>query len=248
MPRVAQPVHLSAVGSSGVARSYKIKRGIGCAFIRLGRFQEAIENFESIMDSQPDPQTSALRARAHVQRAMLTPRKGFNLIVCYYARGDKDRMKKGLLQLLATVGSESSPEEEDVLHRLSKVRAAPQKQSSMIDYGLAMPQDAPSAVQKDELHAYEQKRCVCTPMAQGCAFGPLRSLALAGAHAICATYQWPPSWSRPLSTRCAVRLGALVTRRPTLACALPRQDFAAGFDWVIERLKAPRKSDRGDDK
>lgn len=73
-------------------------RNIANAFVRLGQFQDAIQSFESIMDACPNAQT------------------GFNLIVCYYARGDKvnrhrlgvavadaaqDKMKKGFLQLLS---------------------------------------------------------------------------------------------------------------------------------------------------
>jgi intraflagellar transport protein 88 len=46
-------------------------RNIANAFVRLGQFQDAIQSFEAIMDACPDSQT------------------GFNLIVCYYARGDK---------------------------------------------------------------------------------------------------------------------------------------------------------------
>ena len=48
-------------------RSLKIQRSIGAAFVRLGRFQEAIENYESIMDAQPDPQTGCARRFAFYQ-------------------------------------------------------------------------------------------------------------------------------------------------------------------------------------
>lgn len=53
--------------------SYKIMRNIGNAFVRLGQFQDAIASFEQIMDGSPDLQT------------------GFNLVLCYYAAGEKVR-------------------------------------------------------------------------------------------------------------------------------------------------------------
>lgn len=50
---------------------FKIMRNIGNAFVRLGQFQDAIASFEQIMDGSPDVQT------------------GFNLVLCYYAAGEK---------------------------------------------------------------------------------------------------------------------------------------------------------------
>ena len=57
--------------STALAVSYKIMRNIGNAFVRLGQFQDAIASFEQIMDGSPDLQT------------------GFNLVLCYYASGEK---------------------------------------------------------------------------------------------------------------------------------------------------------------
>ncbi|KAJ3390058.1 Intraflagellar transport protein 88 [Entophlyctis sp. JEL0112] len=61
----------------------KIMRNIGAAFIKMGQFQDAITSYESIMEISPDHHT------------------GFNLILCYFALGDRDRMKKGLQKLVA---------------------------------------------------------------------------------------------------------------------------------------------------
>jgi intraflagellar transport protein 88 len=58
-------------------------RNIGIAFVRMGQFQDAITSFESIMEINPDYHT------------------GFNLVLCYFALGDRERMKKGLQKLVS---------------------------------------------------------------------------------------------------------------------------------------------------
>ncbi|KAG5460019.1 MAG: hypothetical protein BJ554DRAFT_7984, partial [Olpidium bornovanus] len=62
----------------------RIMRNIGSAFVKMGQFQDAITSYEAIMEASPDIHT------------------GFNLVVCYFALGDKERMKKGFSKLVAT--------------------------------------------------------------------------------------------------------------------------------------------------
>ncbi|KAI9209698.1 uncharacterized protein BJ171DRAFT_484804 [Polychytrium aggregatum] len=61
----------------------KIMRNIGNAFVKMGQFQDAITSFEAIMEGNPDFHT------------------GFNLVLCYFALGDRDRMKKGFQRLIS---------------------------------------------------------------------------------------------------------------------------------------------------
>jgi intraflagellar transport protein 88 len=56
-------------------------RNIGNSFVRLGMFGDAINSFEAIMEGLPDYRT------------------GFNLIVCYFALGDADKMRKGFMRV-----------------------------------------------------------------------------------------------------------------------------------------------------
>ena len=70
-------------------------RNIGNAFVRLGQFQDAFASFEQIMDGSADLQT------------------GFNLVLCYYASGEKERMKKAFSRLLSV--RELGMEDEDAL-------------------------------------------------------------------------------------------------------------------------------------
>jgi intraflagellar transport protein 88 len=73
----------------------RIQRNIGTAFVRLGQYQDAIQAFESIMDSMPEFQA------------------GFNLVVCYFALGDVDLMKKGFQRLLTVELPIREGEEDD---------------------------------------------------------------------------------------------------------------------------------------
>ena len=61
---------------------FKIFRNIGNAFVKLGQFQDSIEAYETVMAGSPDIQT------------------GFNLLLCLYARGDKDKMRRHFSKML----------------------------------------------------------------------------------------------------------------------------------------------------
>ena len=76
----------------------KIIKNIGHAFVRLGEYQDAIDSYENIMESEPDFQT------------------GFNLIVCYFALGDHDRMKKWYTKMLSIELPGGEEFDEDALY------------------------------------------------------------------------------------------------------------------------------------
>ncbi|KAL4141058.1 hypothetical protein PRNP1_014180 [Phytophthora ramorum] len=73
---------------------YKIKRNIGAAQIKLGHYQDAAATFEDIMEGNADFQS------------------GFNLIICYYAIGEHDKMRRGFTNLI-TIPMEGMSEEEE---------------------------------------------------------------------------------------------------------------------------------------
>ncbi|XP_074642143.1 intraflagellar transport protein 88 homolog [Tubulanus polymorphus] len=60
----------------------KIMQNIGIVFVKMGQYNDAITSFEHIMQEQPNFKT------------------GFNLILCYYALGDREKMKKAFQKLL----------------------------------------------------------------------------------------------------------------------------------------------------
>eukprot|EP00656_Telonema_subtile_P051715 TRINITY_DN702_c0_g1_i2.p1 TRINITY_DN702_c0_g1~~TRINITY_DN702_c0_g1_i2.p1 ORF type:complete len:883 (+),score=302.91 TRINITY_DN702_c0_g1_i2:200-2848(+) len=75
---------------------FRILRNISIAFIRLGQFQDAIQNFEQIMES-----------------GVADFQSGFNLILCYYAHMHKDKMKKGFASLIELRQPQMDDAEED---------------------------------------------------------------------------------------------------------------------------------------
>lgn len=60
----------------------KIKHNIGIAFVKMGQFSDACSKFEDIMQEKPDYAS------------------GLHMILCYYALGEKDKMKRGFQMLL----------------------------------------------------------------------------------------------------------------------------------------------------
>jgi intraflagellar transport protein 88 len=84
----------SQIPNTGKEIRFKIFRNIGNAFVRLGQFQDAVPSYETIMGGNPDFQT------------------GFNLILCYLALGDAEKMKRGFSKLLAIQDGAGDDEEE----------------------------------------------------------------------------------------------------------------------------------------
>ena len=57
-------------------------QNIGIAFVKMGQYNDAITSFEHILTEEPNFVT------------------GFNLILCYFALGDRDKMKRTFEKLL----------------------------------------------------------------------------------------------------------------------------------------------------
>ncbi|KAJ3277140.1 Intraflagellar transport protein 88 [Terramyces sp. JEL0728] len=74
---------LDQISNSNREFRFKIMRNIGNAFIKMGQFQDAITSLEAIMEGNPEMQT------------------GFNLVLCYFAIGDKEKMKRGFQRLIS---------------------------------------------------------------------------------------------------------------------------------------------------
>lgn len=78
---------LDQIPNTGNHVRFKILRNIGNAFFRLGQFADAVQSYETIMGGHPDSHT------------------GFNLILCYYALGDAEKMRRGFQKLVAIPSS-----------------------------------------------------------------------------------------------------------------------------------------------
>lgn len=86
---------LDQIPSTGKELRYKIIRNIGNAFVKLGQFQDAIESYETIVNGSADIQTA------------------FNMLLCLYARGDIDKMKKHFLKMLSIPVIGMTEDDED---------------------------------------------------------------------------------------------------------------------------------------
>ncbi|XP_072542134.1 intraflagellar transport protein 88 homolog [Salminus brasiliensis] len=73
---------LDQISNAHTEMRIKIMQNIGVAFIRMGQYSDAITSFEHIMSESPNIKT------------------GFNLILCYYATGDREKMKKSFQKLI----------------------------------------------------------------------------------------------------------------------------------------------------
>lgn len=84
-------------GTTSSAREVRcrINQNIGSAFIKLGQYQEAVSAFQTVMNEHPNTQT------------------GFNLLLCQYARGNVDKMRKAFCALVAVHNPYSADDDED---------------------------------------------------------------------------------------------------------------------------------------
>lgn len=101
----------------------KISHNIGILFIKLGQYSDAANNFEFIMSERADLKC------------------GLHLILCYYALGDTNKMKRAF-QLLLEVQIEFDDE-----HKLANATTTSPEQQYILD-----------AIKCDELHAYETQQ------------------------------------------------------------------------------------------
>lgn len=98
------------------AMRVKIMRNIGHAFFKMHQFPDAIDAYEHLM----------MHDAQHLDFVT-----GFNIMLCYYALGDKDRMKSGFLKLLniEQPGLEDMDEDEvDLLDPASGTKSDPARQ------------------------------------------------------------------------------------------------------------------------
>ena len=76
-------------------------QNIGIVFVKMGQYTDAITSFEHIMSEAPSFKT------------------GFNLILCYFALGDREKMKNAFRKLL-TVDLKIDDEDKYLPHGVSE--------------------------------------------------------------------------------------------------------------------------------
>lgn len=93
---------LEEIPEAGKELRFKIMRNIGNAFVKMGQYKDAITSYESVMDGNPD---------------ILT---GFNLLLCYFALGEVDKMKRTFSKLLTIKGIGGDDEDENEAEEAQK--------------------------------------------------------------------------------------------------------------------------------
>ena len=89
-------IALDVIPAEGKELQYKILRNIGNCFVKLGQYKDAMASYEQIMDGSPEIVTA------------------FNLLLCYYALGDVDKLKRTFSRMLAIkVSGQGDDEDED---------------------------------------------------------------------------------------------------------------------------------------
>ncbi|XP_068602171.1 intraflagellar transport protein 88 homolog [Brachionichthys hirsutus] len=130
---------LDQVSNAHMDTRIKIMQNIGLAFVHMGQYSDAVTSYEHIMSESPNVKA------------------GFNLILCYYAVGDRERMKKAFQKLVSVplgVDEEdkytSSPDDagadmyaeaikNDALHQMEKDLKARAEKSIMTAAKLIAP-------------------------------------------------------------------------------------------------------------
>ena len=88
-------ISLDEIPATDRALKHKIMRNIGNAFVKMGQYKDAIGSYEAVMEGNPEIVT------------------GFNLLLCYYALGDTEKLKRTFTKLLTVKIPGYSPEEDE---------------------------------------------------------------------------------------------------------------------------------------
>lgn len=95
----------------------KIKKNVGLALVKQRRFGKAIEMYEDVMNDTPEFDV------------------GFNLIVCLYALGEKDKMRTWFERLLMIdIPGVDEEEQEELLQLQNKTEKAVGDQDPLKEY------------------------------------------------------------------------------------------------------------------
>mmetsp|Transcript_13666 Transcript_13666/g.36798 ORF Transcript_13666/g.36798 Transcript_13666/m.36798 type:complete len:844 (-) Transcript_13666:172-2703(-) len=119
---------LDQIPNNVQAIRFKIMRNIGHAFFKMHQFPDAIDSYENLL----------MHGALHLD--FMT---GFNLILCYYALGDKEKMKTGFLKLLniEQVGLEDFDEEDIELDPAPQAGASQSMGQALVEGDDALRED-----------------------------------------------------------------------------------------------------------
>lgn len=133
---------LDQVPNSHKEMRTKIMQNIGIVFVKMGQYSDAITSFEHIMSEAPSFKT------------------GFNLILCYFALGDREKMKRAFQKLL-TVDLKIDDEDKYLPHGDTKDEDKLNKEDKQYNLVLEMIKND-SLRQIERERKYEAENCIKT--------------------------------------------------------------------------------------
>lgn len=81
--------------NAGLDFRNKILRNIGNAFVKMGQYKDAVGSYEAVMETVPDIVT------------------GFNLLLCFFALGNVEQLKRTFIRLLSIRGAGTEDDEDE---------------------------------------------------------------------------------------------------------------------------------------
>ena len=102
---------LDRVSAADKETRAKITRNVACAFARMGQFVDAASTFEDVADLNAALAASSSEISGEKRKSpdVVTL---FNLVVCHYAAGDAEKMRRAFLALLSLRAYESDEDDE----------------------------------------------------------------------------------------------------------------------------------------
>lgn len=102
---------LDRVSAADKETRAKITRNVACAFARMGQYTDAASTFEDVADlNAAAAASSSVDGEKRRSPDVVTL---FNLVVCHYAAGDAEKMRRAFLALLSLRAYESDEDDED---------------------------------------------------------------------------------------------------------------------------------------
>ena len=103
---------LDRVSAADKETRAKITRNVACAFARMGQYTDAASTFEDVADlNAAAAATSSVDGEKRKSPDVVTL---FNLVVCHYAVGDAEKMRRAFLALLSLRAYESDEDDEPI--------------------------------------------------------------------------------------------------------------------------------------
>jgi len=182
---------------------FKIMRNIAICFIKTGHFEDAVENLAAVMEGAPDFQS------------------GLNLVICHFALGDADEMRKSFSKLVDIRVRGKAGDEDDFDHSAvddeeDEFITESKKGIGLENTGLASSNLGGGMEEKNREGGGDDENSPNLNLRKNNSIDVLRE---------------------ELKRREKKARSAILSAARLIAPILNRKTWVAGFDWVVETLK-----------